>query len=56
MSPEDFVAMKVFAGGSQDLVDAQQVLAVDAVKVDLQSLRLLRTRVVSPRISRGCAE
>lgn len=37
---EDFIAMKVFAGGPQDLVDAQRVLAA-AESLDMELLRRL---------------
>jgi predicted nucleotidyltransferase len=36
---EDFVAMKCFAGGPQDIADARQALANPASRVDLDQLR-----------------
>ncbi len=38
---EDFVAMKLFAGGAQDLVDARQVLALHRETLDMDLLRRL---------------
>jgi predicted nucleotidyltransferase len=36
---EDFIAMKCFAGGPQDLADAQLALRVDEVSLDLDLVR-----------------
>lgn len=41
---EDFVAMKLFAGGPLDIADAQQVLEVAAHALDLILLRRLAAR------------
>jgi hypothetical protein len=38
---EDFVAMKVFAGGLQDIADAEQVIAAAQDAIDLSLLRRL---------------
>lgn len=41
---EDFIAMKVYAGGPLDLADARAVLRVDCEPLDLELLRRLATR------------
>jgi hypothetical protein len=41
---EDFVAMKVFAGGPQDIADAEQVIAAAQDAMDLSLLRRLAAR------------
>lgn len=41
IGPEDFIAMKVFAGGPRDLVDAQAAISVGARSLDLTLLRRL---------------
>ncbi len=44
VGPEDFVAMKCFAGGPLDLQDAQQVLRKNVPPIDLDLLRPLTRR------------
>lgn len=44
VSREDFIAMKLYAGGPQDLSDAKQVLAISAGLLDLSSLRMITTK------------
>lgn len=44
VSREDFIAMKVFAGGPQDIADATNALEVAAGFVDLPLLRRLAAR------------
>jgi len=44
VSREDFIAMKVFAGGPQDIADAANALEVAAGSVDLLLLRRLADR------------
>lgn len=39
---EDFIAMKLFAGGPQDLLDAKQVRQIDTATIDVELL----TRIV----------
>lgn len=41
---EDFIAMKVFAGGPQDLADARSVITAAGESVDLPLLRRLAAR------------
>jgi hypothetical protein len=41
---EDFIAMKVFAGGPQDLNDARAAIALDPATLDLELLRALAAR------------
>jgi len=41
---EDFIAMKVFAGGPQDLADARQAMDFDREALDLELLRRLAAR------------
>jgi predicted nucleotidyltransferase len=41
---EDFIAMKVFASGPQDLSDARQVLAINAGHIDFSLLKLITER------------
>ena len=41
---EDFIAMKAYAGGPQDLADARAVIAVDRESLDLELLRGLAAR------------
>ena len=41
---EDFIAMKVFAGGPQDLDDARAAIALDPKTLDLDLLRALADR------------
>jgi predicted nucleotidyltransferase len=41
---EDFIAMKLFAGGPQDLADARYALAAAKASIDSQLLRRLATR------------
>jgi hypothetical protein len=41
---EDFIAMKVFAGGPQDLADARQAMDFDRDALDLDLLRRLAVR------------
>lgn len=48
VSREDFVAMKVFAGGPQDIADAASVLEVAADALDLALLRRLAERFGRP--------
>jgi hypothetical protein len=44
VSREDFIAMKVFAGGPQDMADAANALEVAAGTLDLVLLRRLAER------------
>ena len=44
IGPEDFVAMKVFAGGPQDLADATNVIAVAGEAIDVGLVRRLARR------------
>jgi hypothetical protein len=44
ISPEDLIAMKVFAGGIQDLEDVNGVLQVSGDRIDLVLLRNLAKR------------
>ncbi len=48
---EDFIAMKVFAGGPVDIVDATRAIAAGGGSLDTQLLRRLAKRYGS-----GCAE
>jgi hypothetical protein len=48
---EDFIAMKVFAGGPVDLVDARRAISADSASLDLGLLRRL-----AERYGRGVAE
>ncbi len=41
---EDFIAMKIFAGGPQDLADARQVMDIDRDALDLDLLQRLAAR------------
>jgi hypothetical protein len=41
---EDFIAMKVFAGGPQDIIDAGSAIATAGESLDLPLLRRLATR------------
>jgi hypothetical protein len=41
---EDFIAMKVFAGGPQDLADARQVMDIDRDALDVDLLQRLAAR------------
>jgi hypothetical protein len=41
---EDFIAMKIFAGGPQDLTDASAALAISPDSLDLSLLRRLASR------------
>jgi len=41
---EDFIAMKAYAGGPQDLADARAVIAVDRESLDMELLRSLAAR------------
>jgi len=41
---EDLIAMKLFAGGPQDLIDAQRVIAVAGAVLDMALLRKLVAR------------
>ncbi len=44
VSREDFIAMKVFAGGPQDIADAEMALALDHKSLDAKLLRRLADR------------
>jgi hypothetical protein len=41
---EDFVAMKIFAGGPQDLAGARQAMGFDRAALDLDLLQRLAAR------------
>jgi hypothetical protein len=41
---EDFIAMKAFAAGPQDLADAAQAIEIDRGSLDLELLRRLTVR------------
>ena len=41
---EDFIAMKIFAGGPQDLADARQAMGFDRAALDLDLLQRLAAR------------
>ena len=44
VAAEDFIAMKRFAGGPQDLADARAAIAVSRATIDLELLRALALR------------
>jgi len=44
IGPEDFIAMKIFSGGPQDLSDARQAIAVSGEKLDRPLLERLTKR------------
>lgn len=41
---EDFIAMKIYAGGPQDLIDASHAIAVSKSDLDTELLRRLARR------------
>lgn len=50
VSREDFIAMKLFAGGPQDLLDARQVRSIDPMSVNVDLLTKIASKYGSSAI------
>lgn len=55
IGPEDLIAMKMFAGGFQDLEDVRGILHVSGTLLNIELLRQLAARY-SPEVTRRLEE